>query len=250
MLHFFSNAKKFGCELKETEPMPVKTMAWLILLFLLAPTTLLQAQTDVGPVVGSSIKDFALNNQHGAPTKLTELLSEGTTALVVVQSAGWCRQSKEHLVDLQQQAESFATAGLKIACLSYDNVDVLNSFAAQKGIEFPMLADPKSKVIRQLGLVNAQFKKNTVRYGLAHPTTILIDRAGNVIDVMAGLTEPMRLLKLWETRKTGVVAEEVRPDFIAVKGNKFVDERGTQVLFKGLAIADPHKILKDGRWND
>lgn len=220
-----------------------------LLLLLLTQSTFALAQTRIGPSVGSTVNDFTLKDQHGSPKKLSNLLSEGPTALVVVRSAGWCTQTKDHLSDLQQQAEKFDEVGLKIACLSYDSTEVLDSFATREGIRFPLLSDSKSKVIRQLRLLNTKFKKGTLRYGLAHPTTILIDPDGKVIDVAKGLPEPMRLLKLWEARKTGVKVEEDRLDLITIKGNRFVNEQGSQVIFKGVAIADPHKIVKDGRWD-
>ncbi len=36
--------------------------------------------------------------------------------------------------------------------------------------------------------------------------------------------------------------------FIQVEGNKFVDEKGDIVLFKGVSISDPDKISKNGKW--
>lgn len=36
---------------------------------------------------------------------------------------------------------------------------------------------------------------------------------------------------------------------IKVKGNSFVDESGKTIVFKGLSISDPDKIVKDGRWS-
>ncbi len=36
---------------------------------------------------------------------------------------------------------------------------------------------------------------------------------------------------------------------ISVKGNRFVDPSGTPVLFRGLSIADPDKLVTDGVWN-
>ncbi len=245
----FSNAKKCGCVPKEIEPMIAKMFVPLILLLLLGKSTFGQAQTKIGPAVGSSIENFTLHDQHGVPKKLSDLLSDTATAIVVVKSAGWCSQSKEHLLHLQQQAESFDAAGLKIVCLSYDNVEVLGSFATREEIKFPLLADPTSKVIRQLGLTNTKFKKGTLRYGLAHPATIVIDPVGNVIDVASGFPDSGRLLKLWESRKSNVSADERRPDVISIKGNQFVDQQGAQVRFKGLAIADIHKIIGDGHWS-
>ena len=34
-----------------------------------------------------------------------------------------------------------------------------------------------------------------------------------------------------------------------MQGNKFVDSDGNPVVFRGLAIADPHKVVNDGHWN-
>ena len=36
---------------------------------------------------------------------------------------------------------------------------------------------------------------------------------------------------------------------ISVKGNRFVDPAGQPVLFGGLSIADPDKLVEEGRWN-
>jgi hypothetical protein len=36
---------------------------------------------------------------------------------------------------------------------------------------------------------------------------------------------------------------------VKVHGNKFVDERGDTILFRGVSIADPDKIEQQGRWN-
>ena len=36
---------------------------------------------------------------------------------------------------------------------------------------------------------------------------------------------------------------------VMVKGNKFVNEQGDTILFRGLAIADPDKIAQESRWN-
>ena len=39
------------------------------------------------------------------------------------------------------------------------------------------------------------------------------------------------------------------PSFISVKGNKFVNEAGETVIFKGVNIADPDKIRREGHWD-
>jgi endoglucanase len=37
-------------------------------------------------------------------------------------------------------------------------------------------------------------------------------------------------------------------DFIHVEGNKFVNEKGNPIIFRGVNISDPDKIQKDGHW--
>ncbi len=36
---------------------------------------------------------------------------------------------------------------------------------------------------------------------------------------------------------------------VRVDGNRFVDERGEPMVFRGVAVADPDKIARDGRWS-
>lgn len=37
--------------------------------------------------------------------------------------------------------------------------------------------------------------------------------------------------------------------FIRVEGNRFVDEQGETIVFRGVAIADPDKLVRQGRWS-
>jgi len=74
---------------------------------------------------------------------------------------------------------------LKPVGLSYDKVDVLQKFASAKGIQFPLLSDPESKVIRQLGIANTKPKKGSSKYNIAHPLTILINKDRTVGGVIA-----------------------------------------------------------------
>lgn len=38
-------------------------------------------------------------------------------------------------------------------------------------------------------------------------------------------------------------------DLIKVNGNSFINEKGKVIVFKGVSISDPDKLVKDGRWN-
>jgi len=57
---------------------------------------------------------------------------------------------------------------------------VLKNFAQRKGIHYPMLSDPDSKVIRAFDIFNDAVPKNTPTYGIPHPGTYIVDENGIV----------------------------------------------------------------------
>ena len=46
----------------------------------------------------------------------------------------------------------------------------------------------------------------------------------------------------------GMSCSSSSPDWISIEGNRFVNEAGETVIFKGVNIRDPHNLEKDGRW--
>lgn len=65
---------------------------------------------------------------------------------------------------------------MKLAAVSYDSLEILKDFADRHTIEFPLLADPDSKIIRSFYVLNEQAKGITK--GMAHPGFFYIDRGG------------------------------------------------------------------------
>ena len=76
-------------------------------------------------------------------------------------------------MELQNAKEGFEEHGLKLAAISYDSPAILKDFAARQNIDFPLLADPDSKIIRSFGVLNAEAKGLTK--GMAHPGFFYID---------------------------------------------------------------------------
>jgi AhpC/TSA family/Disulphide bond corrector protein DsbC len=83
-------------------------------------------------------------------------------------------------VELQSNLQRIQAEGLGVAAISYDSVAVLKSFAERRGITFPLLSDPESKIIRDFGIFNDQSPPGTMQYGIPYPGTYLVDRAGRV----------------------------------------------------------------------
>ena len=83
-------------------------------------------------------------------------------------------------MELQSNLERIRAQGLGVAAISYDSVAVLKSFAERRGITFPMLSDPESKIIRDFGILNEQSQPGTMQYGIPYPGTYLVDTTGRV----------------------------------------------------------------------
>lgn len=62
--------------------------------------------------------------------------------------------------------------------LSYDSPEILAEFGRRAGIEFPLLADPESKMLDRLGLVNTE--ADGLAKGVALPGILWVDREGKL----------------------------------------------------------------------
>jgi AhpC/TSA family protein/cytochrome c biogenesis DsbD-like protein len=82
------------------------------------------------------------------------------------------------LVELEQNQAEFRKLGLGVAAVSYDSVAVLHNFAERRGVHFPLLSDPESKLIRELGILNETVPKDSPFFGVPHPGTFVLDAQG------------------------------------------------------------------------
>jgi hypothetical protein len=79
-------------------------------------------------------------------------------------------------VQLQNAKRRFEERGITIAAISYDSPAILKEFAARHKIDFPLLADPDSKIIRSFNVFNGEAKGMTK--GMSHPGFFYIDANG------------------------------------------------------------------------
>jgi hypothetical protein len=79
-------------------------------------------------------------------------------------------------VQLQAAKPRFQAQGLKLAAISYDSPAILKDFAKRNSIDFPLLADPGSEIIRNFNVLNTEAKGMTK--GMAHPGFFYLDESG------------------------------------------------------------------------
>lgn len=83
---------------------------------------------------------------------------------------------------MQNHKSEFDAAGIELFAISYDSVDVLSTFAKAYGIEYPLLADVGSNVIREFGILNTLVDAAEEEYyGIPTPGSYLAGTDGRVV---------------------------------------------------------------------
>ena len=83
-------------------------------------------------------------------------------------------------MELQGRLPELSAAGIRPLAVSYDPPDALAAFAAGHGIEYPLLSDRGSRVIRRYGLLNPEIAPGEEHYGIPVPGSYLVTRDGRV----------------------------------------------------------------------
>jgi len=79
---------------------------------------------------------------------------------------------------LQNAREKFRQEGIGLAAISYDSEAILRDFTQRHKIEYPLIADPKSEIIRSYGVLNTAATGFTK--GMAHPGYFYMTPNGRV----------------------------------------------------------------------
>jgi peroxiredoxin len=157
-----------------------------------ADTLSLTDAVQIGLPAGATAPVFSLPDQTGRSRDFASLAGPRGLILVFFRSADWCIYCKSQLVQLQRDYATLKRSGYGLATVSYDSREVLAEFGARKGIEFPLLADHESNVIRAFGVANREFRKgmqvdvqtekvylsslgNVPVYGIAYPAVFVME---------------------------------------------------------------------------
>jgi len=134
--------------------------------------------SEVGLRAGQKAPDFSATDQFGRTQTLETLRGRKGTVLLFYRSADWCPYCKGQLIQLQAAKERFEKQGIKLAGISYDSVEILKFFSDRRKIEFPLLSDPDSRIIRMYQVLNSEAVGPNA--GMARPGYFYIDTDGNI----------------------------------------------------------------------
>ena len=90
-------------------------------------------------------------------------------------------------MELQERYADLTAQGIGVAAVLYDAPDAIREFTEARGIEFPVLSDPGSAVIRRYGILNREIAPDTQfrefrLYGIPYPGTFVLDGEGRVAE--------------------------------------------------------------------
>jgi peroxiredoxin len=134
--------------------------------------------SEVGLRAGQKAPEFSAHDQFGKTQTLETLRGSKGTVLLFYRSADWCPYCKGQLIQLQAAKERFEKQGIKLAGISYDSVEILKYFSDRRKIEFPLLSDPDSKIIRMYQVLNSEAIGPNA--GMARPGYFFIDPEGMI----------------------------------------------------------------------
>ena len=85
-------------------------------------------------------------------------------------------------MELQQRLADFDAARIAVFAISYDPVDALATFADEHAIEYRLLSDEQSEVIREFGILNTLVQPDERVFGIPFPGSYLVDEQGLVAE--------------------------------------------------------------------
>ncbi len=134
-----------------------------------------QAETpDIGLPDGAEAPAASLVDTAGVTQTFETLAGPKGTVVAFVRSADWCPFCKKQLIDLEAAAAPLAEAGWTLVAVSYDPVETLAAFKADKGLSYELLSDEGSAAIKAFNLLNTDMKPGSRYEGIPHPAIVFI----------------------------------------------------------------------------
>lgn len=97
--------------------------------------------------IGDNAPDFELKDQHGTPTRLSQLLAKGDV-LVYFYPIDFSPLCTAQACGLRDQYPDATELGRQIVGLSPQSVASHRRFTTTHALPFPLLSDPSKRVIR------------------------------------------------------------------------------------------------------
>jgi peroxiredoxin len=156
-------------------------IAWIFALMAFAGgfATVAASAEDLGPPVGVRAPDIGTRlDQTGMPRTLADVMGKNGLVLMFFRSADWCPYCQAQLIDMNGGVPEIEKRGYRVAALSYDSPEILQTFTMKRNIAYTFLSDPKSEVIDLYKLRDPQYPPGSRAYGVPRPIIFVLDKQG------------------------------------------------------------------------
>jgi peroxiredoxin len=134
---------------------------------------------DLGPAIGTKAPDIGTRlDQFGKPRQLSDLMGRNGLVLFFFRSADWCPFCQAQLVDINGGVAEIEKRGYRVAGLSYDTPEILETATAKRHLTFTLLSDTKSEIIDRYNLRDPQYPPGNRAYGVPRPIIFVLDPQG------------------------------------------------------------------------
>lgn len=134
----------------------------------------------IGLADGMQAPAVVLVDTGGATQSFETLAGAKGTVVAFVRSADWCPFCKKQLIDLEAAAAPLADAGWTLVAVSYDPVETLAGYKADKALSYELLSDEGSVAIKAFNLLNTDMKPGSRYDGIPHPAIVFIAADGTI----------------------------------------------------------------------
>ncbi|MEQ8299652.1 MAG: redoxin domain-containing protein [Hyphomonas sp.] len=138
----------------------------------------------IGLADGAQVPVVTLMDTSGAAQTFQSLAGPKGTVVAFVRSADWCPYCKKQLIDLEAAAAPLADAGWTLVAVSYDPVETLAAYKADKGLSYELLSDDGSAAIKAFNLLNTDMKPGSRYEGIPHPAILFISADGKIVTTL------------------------------------------------------------------
>lgn len=127
--------------------------------------------------VGDLAPDFTLPTADGGSLTLSEL--RGAPAIVYFYPAAGTPGCTLEAVNFRDASRQLAAAGYRLVGISPDSPERLAQFAADEGLDYPLLADPDHRVLDEWGAWGEKTLYGRLITGVIR-STVVVDPDGRV----------------------------------------------------------------------
>lgn len=135
---------------------------------------------DPGPALGSRFPGLRATYQGREITLLEPFAGPNGTVFIASRSLDWCPYCMRQMVQLQEHKAAFDAAGIGLVAITYDDPQLQQQFIDKFGITIPVLADREGLSFKTLGILNENYQRGDLRYGIPHPGMIVIKPDGEI----------------------------------------------------------------------